>query len=103
MSWYIYPVYFVAGALLSNTIPHLAQGTAGYSFHSPFGKSSENGESSPVVNVLWGFSNLVVGCALLIGVGNFELGLNLGTLAASAGFLANSLLVAWHFGEIRNN
>ncbi len=102
MAWYIYLAYFVAGVFLSNSIPHFVHGVSGNPFQSPFAKPPGVGESSPLVNVLWGFFNFVVGYALLLGVGNFEAGLNLGSLVTGIGALANSLLLAWHFGRVRN-
>jgi hypothetical protein len=55
----------LAGALLTNAVPHLVQGLSGAPFQSPFARPSGVGESSPLVNVWWGAANLVVGAALL--------------------------------------
>lgn len=51
----------VGGAFLANAIPHCVSGTMGRPFQSPFAKPPGQGLSSSIVNVLWGFFNLVVG------------------------------------------
>jgi len=55
---------FFAGAFLANTIPHFVHGISGDSFPSPFANPPGRGLSSPLVNVLWGLGNLVVGYVL---------------------------------------
>jgi hypothetical protein len=57
--WYIFLVQFVAGAFLANGVPHFVQGISGAWFQTPFASPPGIGESSPVVNVLWEFLNLV--------------------------------------------
>jgi hypothetical protein len=57
---------FFAGAFLCNCIPHFVSGLLGRSFPTPFAKPRGVGDSSPVVNFLWGFLNLVIGLSLLI-------------------------------------
>jgi hypothetical protein len=66
--WYIDLLQFVAGMFLANGVPHFVQGISGHWFQSPFASPPGVGESSPVVNVLWGFLNLAIGFALLFGV-----------------------------------
>jgi hypothetical protein len=102
MDWYVYIAYLGAGVFLSNSIPHFVQGVSGNRFQSPFAKPPGVGESSPLVNVLWGFFNFVVGYALLLGVGDFEAGLNLSSLVTGIGALLNGLFLARHFGQVRN-
>ena len=65
LPWYIYLLQFVAGLFLANGVPHFVQGISGNWFQTPFASPPGVGESSPVVNVLWGFLNLAVGFALL--------------------------------------
>ena len=65
LPWYIYLLQFVAGLFLANGVPHFVQGISGAGFQTPFASPPGVGESSPIVNVLWGFLNLVVGFALL--------------------------------------
>ena len=45
--------------------PHFVQGISGNWFQSPFAKPPGVGESSPVINVVWGFGNLAAGAVLL--------------------------------------
>ena len=75
MAWYIYLAHFFAGAFLANAVPHLVHGLSGHRFQSPFATPSGVGESSALVNVLWGFANLVVGIVLAAAVGPFSGGL----------------------------
>jgi hypothetical protein len=65
LPWYIYVLQFVAGLFLANGVPHFVQGISGHRFQTPFASPSGVGESSPVVNVVWGFVNLAIGFALL--------------------------------------
>jgi hypothetical protein len=51
---------FFAGALLFNAIPHLVQGVCGRHHMTPF-----NVKSSPVVNIIWGWINLISGGMIL--------------------------------------
>jgi hypothetical protein len=59
MPWYEYVAYFFAGAFLANSIPHFVQGVCGNKFQSPFASPSGIGESSAIVNVVWGWLNFV--------------------------------------------
>ena len=61
MKWYNYLVCFFAGLFLANFVPHFVQGICGNSFPSPFSSPPGKGLSSPLVNVLWGLLNLIVG------------------------------------------
>jgi hypothetical protein len=102
MPWYFYLLEFLAGALLANGVPHFVQGVSGHWFQSPFAKPPGVGESSPVVNVVWGFGNFVGGALLL---GYFRpagphacVGWTLGW----AGALAMAVQLSLHFGAVRN-
>jgi len=91
---------FFAGAFLVNAFPHLAAGLRGEPFPSPFAKPPGRGDSSPLVNVVWGFANTVAGLALL-HAHPFALGVNLDAgLCLLGGFLIG-LHLAWHFGKVR--
>ena len=46
---------------LANSVPHFVQGISGRSFPTPFASPPGQGESPPLINVLWGSSNLIVG------------------------------------------
>lgn len=60
-----YVLAFLAGAFLTNAIPHLVNGVSGRPFPSPFGDPPGFGDSSPLVNVLWAAFNVLLGYALL--------------------------------------
>jgi hypothetical protein len=60
MRWYFYLAYFLGGAFLVNAIPHFVNGVSGRSFPTPFASPPGKGQSSPMVNVLWGTLNAVV-------------------------------------------
>lgn len=95
----IHFVHFFAGVLFVNGIPHFVQGISGNRFQSPFAKPPGVGESSPVVNVLWGLFNLLAGGflnALAGGAGN-------GTAAFLSGGALSAVLLALHFGRVRGN
>ena len=65
MKWYHYLACFFAGAFIANMVPHFIHGISGDSFPSPFSNPPGKGLSSPMVNVLWGLGNLVIGYILL--------------------------------------
>src|ERR1700761_2494840 len=62
----IYICAFFAGVFLANAIPHFVQGVCGNKFPTPFAKPPGQGLSSPVVNVIWGLLNAVVGTIFFI-------------------------------------
>ena len=71
----------------------------GRPFQSPFAKPPGEGLSSSIVNVLWGFFNLVIAYLLLCRVGDFDLRSVAHVTAAGLGFLSVGLLNAPHFGR----
>jgi hypothetical protein len=96
-----YIMLLFAGALLCNCIPHLVAGLQGARFPTPFAKPSGVGESSSLVNFVWGASNLLVG--LFIASRRLTvIGPNLQVAAVVLGFLAIGLFSAVHFGKVRN-
>lgn len=102
MMWYAYLAYFVAGAFLANGVPHFVNGIAGRKFQSPFASPRGVGESSPVVNVIWGLVNFFIGYALIFGVGKFNFGFNLGVLMVALGVLLTAVVLARYFGRVRS-
>ena len=99
MHGYDYVGYFFGGAFLANSLPHFISGVSGRAFQSPFAKPPGKGLSSPTINVLWGFFNLVVAYVLVIRVGSFSLH-NIGQVAAvGAGMLLMSAMLARTFGQ----
>jgi len=98
-----YLAYFAAGAFLANGIPHFVNGISGRRFQSPFAKPPGVGESSPIINVIWGLANLIVGLVLLSGIGEFNFGFSLDMLLFLIGFGVMALILAWHFGRVHNS
>ena len=60
-----YLAAFFTGAFFCNALPHLAAGLQGNAFPTPFAKPRGIGNSSALVNVLWGFCNVIAGAGLL--------------------------------------
>jgi hypothetical protein len=91
---------FFAGVFLCNAIPHLAAGVRGEPFPTPFAKPPGKGDSSPLVNVLWGSLNLLI-AVLLLSNFPFIVGLNIDFTVLCAGFLISGIFLAMHFGKVR--
>lgn len=91
--------YFFGGVFLMNALPHMASGTMGRPFQTPFAKPSGVGLSSSTTNVLWGFFNLLVGYLLVCRVGNFAWSNITNAVALGAGALLIALFSARHFGQ----
>ena len=100
MVWYLYVARFFAGAFLANAVPHWVSGLQERPFPSPFATPPGKGESSPVVNVLWGGANIVVGYLLLYHVGDFAMSQSIEVGVAGLGALAMSIMLARSFGEV---
>jgi hypothetical protein len=100
MPWHWYVAHFFAGAFLVNAIPHFIQGVSGRTFPSPFSKPPGKGRSSPLVNVLWGALNAVVGYALLRYVGVFHIRYVTDVAVVGVGGLVMAVMLARHFGEV---
>ena len=99
MEWAHYVSYFFGGAFLLNALPHLASGTMGRPFQSPFAKPPGQGLSPSTVNVLWGFFNLVVAYVLIFRVGNFDLYSTEDVVAAGLGAFLIAMMLARRFGQ----
>jgi hypothetical protein len=102
LPWYVYLLQFVAGVFLANGIPHFVQGISGHWFQSPFASPPGVGESSPVVNVLWGFLNLVIGFALLFNFAPKGADVLLEWAFVGLGALLIAIFLAHHFGRVRS-
>jgi hypothetical protein len=103
MAWYFYLAEFVSGLLLANGVPHFVRGISGEKFQSPFASPPGVGESSPLVNVVWGFANLAIGFALLRAFAPQEPDATAGWIAVGAGVLLISVAMSRHFGRVRGN
>lgn len=94
--------YFAAGMFLANAVPHFVNGISGRYFQSPFAKPPGVGESPPVINVIWGLINFIVGLMLLFGVGAFQAGFTPDMLALLFGFGVMAVFLSVYFGKVRN-
>jgi hypothetical protein len=99
MAWLHLLSYFLGGAFLANAVPHFVSGVMGRPFQSPFAKPPGEGLSSSIVNVLWGFANIVLFYLLVCRVGAFELRDAAQAAALGLGMLALGLFCARHFGR----
>jgi hypothetical protein len=102
LPWTIYLLQFVAGLFLANGVPHFVQGISGHWFQTPFASPPGVGESSPIVNVLWGFLNLSVGFALLFEFAPKGADVVFEWVCFGLGALVMALFGAWHFGRVRS-
>ncbi len=102
MEWYAYLAYFFAGVFLANGVPHFVHGIAGKKFQSPFASPPGVGESSAVVNVIWGMANFFIGYTLTFGVGDFAFGFTLAALMVALGALLTAVALASYFGRIHS-
>ncbi len=102
MPWWVYPLQFVSGLLLANGVPHFVQGMSGHRFQSPFASPPGVGESSPLVNVLWGFGNLAVGFVILGLFTPKGSAVALEWVAVGLGALVAAVMLAKHFGRVRS-
>jgi len=101
MIWYVYVAWFFAGAFFTNAVPHVVKGVCGERFPTPFASPRGVGESSAVVNVLWGFCNIAIGGALLyIFLPQLPPPWPLCAVALIGGIII-ALYLARHFGRVR--
>lgn len=64
MFWQFYLCAFFSGLFFTNAIPHFVQGVSGNKLPTPFAKPPGRGLSSPIVNVVWGLFNAIIGAIL---------------------------------------
>ncbi len=102
MHWYFYVSYFFGGAFLANAVPHFVSGICGRSFPTPFASPPGRGPSSPIVNVLWGTFNAVVGYFLVCHVGEFHIRRILDVLLFGAGSLLMAVMLARAFSRLES-
>jgi hypothetical protein len=99
MLWYVSVAYFFGGAFFVNGIPHFVSGVCGRKFPSPFASPPGRGQSSAVVNVLWGALNLAIGYGLVTRIGEFHLRNPHDMLIAGIGGLLMGLMLAQTFSR----
>ncbi len=103
MDWYVYLAHFASGVFLANAVPHYVNGISGRKFQSPFASPPGVGESSALVNVVWGLANFIIGYLLLTGVGHFTLRPSVDSLVVGVGMVVISLSLSRHFGRLHGN
>jgi hypothetical protein len=95
-----YVALFFAGALLCNSIPHLAAGLQGTPFPTPFARPRGVGNSSPLANFLWGSSNVAAG-ALLYSLYPIAAYASSHAVVFAAGALGLGAYLSIHFAKVR--
>jgi hypothetical protein len=101
MLWYDYFLHFIAGAVLANGVPHFVQGICGNKFQTPFARPRGVGESSALVNVMWGWLNFVIAGALLrLSFPPLPPPPAI-SLATTLGVLVMAIFLARHFARVR--
>jgi hypothetical protein len=104
MAWYAYVAVFFAGAFGANGVPHFVQGICGNRFQTPFASPRGVGESSAIVNVIWGWVNFVIAGVLLHYFAPTVIRTPiLFGLVGALGALLMALFLAHHFGKVRRN
>ncbi|HTC61670.1 MAG TPA: hypothetical protein VK709_02405 [Candidatus Saccharimonadales bacterium] len=98
MNWYNYVACFFAGAFLANFVPHFVHGISGDRFPTPFAHPPGKGLSSPTVNVVWAFLNLLVGCELY-KVGHVSNEGYATIVLLSSGAVAMSIILSINFAQ----
>jgi hypothetical protein len=99
MRWYHYLALFFAGAFLVNAVPHFTNGISGRPFPSPFASPPGQGMSPPVVNVLWGSFNFIVG-VILCRVGRFDSKRLVAMVTVAVGGILMAVTLANAFGQV---
>jgi hypothetical protein len=100
MGWHVYVAYFFGGMFSVNAVPHFVSGVCGRRFPSPFASPPGKGESSAMVNVLWGAFNLVIGYLLVFRIGEFFIRETSSVLAVGTGGLVMAVMLAATFGKV---
>jgi hypothetical protein len=99
MRWYHYLALFFAGAFLANSVPHFVQGISGRPFPTPFASQPGQGESPPLINVLWGSFNLIAGY-VLCRTGRFNVARTRDAAIVGAGVIVMGVMLANAFGQL---
>jgi hypothetical protein len=101
MPWYYCVLEFVSGLPLANGVPHFVQDVSGHRFQSPFASPHGVGESSPLVNALWGFANLALRFILLWLFRPQAPEAAVGWILIGSGVMLAAVLPSIHFGRVR--
>jgi hypothetical protein len=98
MAWYNYLAAFFAGAFFANVVAHFVHGISGNRFPTPFAHPPGRGLSSPTVNVIWAWVNLVVGY-VLFRVGNVSSAETPALIVFLAGIIFISTALSFSFRQ----
>jgi len=79
---------FISGLFLFNSVTHMVQGICGKPHMTPFSR-----KSSPVLNVIWSWINIILGLAIMWGTANLRFTFS-NLVAFLAGGIATSLYLA---------
>jgi hypothetical protein len=96
LKWYHYISAFFSGVFLANVVPHFVNGISGNPFPTPFSNPPGEGLSSPLTNVLWALSNLLIGY-LLFRAGKISSKTTLALVVFFIGIAAISINLSIHF------
>lgn len=100
MPWTDWLSCFFGAAFLVNAIPHLAKGTVGEKFPTVFSSPPGIGLSSPLINVLWGLTNIAAAYGLLSWAVTFEPHRADHIIPAAFGAIVIGVYLASHFGKV---
>ena len=101
MPWLNVVAQFFGGVFLANFFPHFIAGMSGSRFYTPFATPPFRGLSSPVVNVIYALFNLAMAYALLVVVGNPDMGSRRHVAVSAAGFALWSIQIARAVTKLR--
>ena len=103
MLWSDYLAHFVAGAFWPMAFRILCREFAATNFKPRFARPRGVGESSALVNVIWGWFNFIIGGVLLrLSFPPLPPPPTI-TLATLLGVLVMAILLSLHFGRVRNS
>jgi len=101
MKWYHYISAFLAGVFLANAVPHYVNGISGNQFPSPFADPPGFGNSSPLINVLWGAFNLLLGY-LLLKYSKFSINNKTSLMVLFTGIICMGIMLSLAFSHRHN-
>lgn len=88
---------FFAGMFITNSVPHIVSGIQGNKHMTPISK-----DSSAIINVIWGYINLVLGALIFNFSGgdvNRIFSFDAYSLSFMAGSITLALTAAWLFSN----
>jgi len=96
--WHVLPIAAIAGMLFANALPHTIAGPLILWLPTPF-SGGPGTLSSPMVNVLWGLSNIAIGAWLVRVIRKWtnDPGVRWTMVIAAAAFL---VFLTWAIGSL---